>query len=316
MGLLRNNTDDFLALITAAADDISYPPAWIEKDYWITEVLRSLAEPIEGFDVVFKGGTSLSKAWGLIQRMSQDIDILIVPNDNLSAGARDRALRRLTARVGSAIGIEPRLKASGTGVHRASTILYRPAFGDPAVPPEVLLEMGIRGGPDPNEIRVVRSFIAEYATNKAGTNSAEFTDLADLELRCLKPERTLTEKLEAVHSLAACVAEGKAVPIGTSMRHYYDIAMLLGNQGVREALQNRAIVEIANDVEYRSVKAGWACAPRPEDGFAASPAFSDLFLLRADVRNAYSQVLHLVVGGPRPTLDDVLATISASRELL
>ena len=50
-----------------------------EKDYWATEVLRSATAPLSGIDdLVFKGGTSFSKAYGIIKRFSEDIDVLVV----------------------------------------------------------------------------------------------------------------------------------------------------------------------------------------------------------------------------------------------
>lgn len=309
MPLLRENPEDFFALINAAATDISYPPGWIEKDYWITEILRSLAQQCDGFDVIFKGGTSLSKAWRLIQRMSQDVDVLIAPKAASSTGARDKWLKAVSESAGSSVGIKPQLKTSSTGVHRAVTIAYEPTFKDPTVPPDVLVEMGVRGGPDPNERREIRSFIAEYAVSKAGAATSDFEEFAPFEIRCLRPERTLTEKLEALHHLASIAMQSPEVKLGTSMRHYYDIAMLLDSENVRRALEGDTVAAIAADVEERSAVAGWSYTVRPADGFAASPAFSDAFTARADVQKAYDLVLDLVVGGPRPSLQEAVNAV-------
>ncbi len=105
MPLLRDNHDDFLALVAATAENTSYPPGWIEKDYWITEILRSLSEPLGDFLVVFKGGTSLSKAWHLIQRMSQDVDILLVPPAGAGSNAKDKGLKAITKRAADAVNM-------------------------------------------------------------------------------------------------------------------------------------------------------------------------------------------------------------------
>jgi len=51
------------------------PQAAIEKDWWVVAVLRTLFETEYASHLVFKGGTSLSKAWGLIERFSEDIDV-------------------------------------------------------------------------------------------------------------------------------------------------------------------------------------------------------------------------------------------------
>ncbi len=316
MPLLRDNPDDFLALVTATAEDISYPPGWVEKDYWITEILRSLSEPFDDFLVVFKGGTSLSKAWRLIQRMSQDVDILLVPRENVGSNRRDKGLKSITARASNAVQMEPSPITSSTGIHRATNLKYSPAFQDQVVPPEVLLEIGVRGGPDPNERMQIRSFIAEYALTRAGAAEDEFDEFRSVEIRCLGPERTLVEKLSALHQLATKNAEGEGLKIGTSARHYYDIAMLLGNADVLNRIQNGAVGRIATDVDARSAAAGWAFAERPPSGYGESPAFSDAFLARDEVNDAYSAALELVIGGPRPALADVADKVRSLAGLL
>src|SRR5712691_1268686 len=71
--------------------------AIIEKDYFVTEALR-IIEQAAGSKVIFKGGTSLSKGWSLIQRFSEDIDIFLDPTaftPSLGKKAIDRELKKL-----------------------------------------------------------------------------------------------------------------------------------------------------------------------------------------------------------------------------
>ncbi|MHB8304227.1 MAG: nucleotidyl transferase AbiEii/AbiGii toxin family protein, partial [Acidobacteriaceae bacterium] len=69
---------DFDQMILQAAEHFQLRPGIIEKDYYVTEVLRIIAATA-GDKVIFKGGTSLSKGWNLIQRFSEDIDIFLDP---------------------------------------------------------------------------------------------------------------------------------------------------------------------------------------------------------------------------------------------
>ncbi|HEV7769792.1 MAG TPA: nucleotidyl transferase AbiEii/AbiGii toxin family protein [Solirubrobacterales bacterium] len=82
---------DFAAFLTAAADS-SLPETFVEKDYWITEILRMIATTL-GERAVFKGGTSLSKGWNLLDRFSEDIDLFVDPAVEPSL-ANDRAINR------------------------------------------------------------------------------------------------------------------------------------------------------------------------------------------------------------------------------
>jgi len=53
------------------------PPIAIEKDLWVTLVLEAVFEPKKAENMVFKGGTSLSKGWNLVQRFSEDVDLAV-----------------------------------------------------------------------------------------------------------------------------------------------------------------------------------------------------------------------------------------------
>jgi predicted nucleotidyltransferase component of viral defense system len=91
---------DFEQAILRAAEHFRDPalrPAVIEKDYYVTEALRAVAENA-GDKVIFKGGTSLAKGWNLIQRFSEDIDIFLDPlafRPVLGKNAIDRELKKL-----------------------------------------------------------------------------------------------------------------------------------------------------------------------------------------------------------------------------
>ena len=88
--------EDFAAAITETAERHSLSEQVVEKDYFITEVLRTVCSHY-GDKVIFKGGTSLSKGWDLIRRLSEDVDLL-VPVDRfeppLAAGAPPTTGRR------------------------------------------------------------------------------------------------------------------------------------------------------------------------------------------------------------------------------
>ena len=69
---------DLAALLVATAQATSLNEQFVEKDYYVTEVLRIVADAY-GDQVIFKGGTSLSKGWALIDRFSEDVDLFVDP---------------------------------------------------------------------------------------------------------------------------------------------------------------------------------------------------------------------------------------------
>ena len=78
MSRLRDNQADFEGAVVSAAERLGLAPLFVEKDYWVTQVLRALHDQHAGA-FVLKGGTSLSKGYELIERFSEDVDILIQP---------------------------------------------------------------------------------------------------------------------------------------------------------------------------------------------------------------------------------------------
>ena len=75
---LHENANDFRDFITFASAELDIADVLIEKDYWVTFSLKNLVNSKYAKSVVFKGGTSLSKAHKIIQRFSEDIDLAVI----------------------------------------------------------------------------------------------------------------------------------------------------------------------------------------------------------------------------------------------
>lgn len=321
MPLLRESPDDFAVLVERVANRLSYPLAFVERDYWITEILRSLAAPIASHpaSVIFKGGTSLSKGWRLLQRMSEDIDIIVTFGPGVSNSACDRILKSLVERVEQDVGLQSTAKTSEKSVHRSRYFAYPQQHSHVALTGQrVLLELGTRGGPEPHQRLWVRSLLAEIACDDFGLSAAEFLEFAPVEVDTLAAERTLFEKLAALHDLAetAVLDERKYENLGTRLRHAYDIAMLLQHEQTLTALSGLQLEPLLADIESRSSDNGWPWTPRPAGGYAESAAFSPRFIEHTAVVDAYERVMELVVGGPKPSLADIATVVRSHAELL
>lgn len=83
---MHSDNKRFSTLINLVSQHFNIAPAFVEKDYWITHTLRKLSQSENVENVVFKGGTSLSKGYRLIDRFSEDIDLAMI-NENVSGNA-------------------------------------------------------------------------------------------------------------------------------------------------------------------------------------------------------------------------------------
>lgn len=89
---LHHDREAFEELLIGASNELAIPTNIIEKDYYVTIVLKSLSEKLE--DMVFKGGTSLTKCYQLLDRFSEDIDISYTAESGTPGEARKRQLKK------------------------------------------------------------------------------------------------------------------------------------------------------------------------------------------------------------------------------
>jgi predicted nucleotidyltransferase component of viral defense system len=119
---LRDHPDDLYALVSAASDAMRIPVEFVEKDFWVTELLRTVVSEAAagGAVAVFKGGTSLSKAYRIVERFSEDVDILLVPPAGLGTEARHRVLKRICRAAAAHFGLvgDGDVIQSETGIKR------------------------------------------------------------------------------------------------------------------------------------------------------------------------------------------------------
>jgi hypothetical protein len=318
MTRLSDTPDELSALVSRTSGDLGIPEAFVAKDFWVVEVLRSVAAPYEDVTVVFKGGTSLSKAYQIIDRMSEDVDILLAFPDKATKGARERALRSLTERVATDLGITPTPVSSTTNVKQNSRFVYPVAARSGPLSEGVLLEMGVRGGPFPREDRDLRSYVADLILRDRLAEPDEFVELSAVRIAVLSPVRTLIEKICAVHDAASRLPEDRAAKrLAKYARHYYDIERLLHDPSVVELMTPQGLEEIVVDVNKYSALSGYEWTPRPDGGYARSAAFSGSTETRAVLEPAYGRAMEYIIAGrSRPTFDDCLQAVRRAAALL
>ena len=82
---LHANKSLFEDAVIATAQQFDISEIYIEKDYWVTAALYAIFHSVIADEAVFKGGTALSKCYKLIQRFSEDVDIVVLNNSGVSA---------------------------------------------------------------------------------------------------------------------------------------------------------------------------------------------------------------------------------------
>jgi hypothetical protein len=243
---------DFKALVeTVAQNEKINDPALVEKDYWIMQCIFGLKRLGLAFEL--KGGTSLSKGFGVIHRFSEDIDIRIEPFDGLQVDTNphhEKPQHVETRRVFFE-KLREKIQIPGiTSVERDASyddeklrnaglrLRYHSHFGSVAgLKDGILLEVGF-DKTNPNRAVTISSWIVDFATTKA----LKFTDNRGMEILCYNPEYTFVEKLQTVVNKYGQFREsGKLSP--NFLRHYYDIHQLLDVQDVQKFIGTPGYLE-------------------------------------------------------------------------
>lgn len=248
--------------------EIPLPAAVIEKDFWVCWTLNLLNEiPELKGNITFKGGTSLSKAWGLIERFSEDIDIAI--NRKVFGQEPPHGAENATSNTQRKTRLEELEDKNATFIKEVLLpILHEKIAGhlNPAdftlrligkgnevniefeypgtlknelggLLPVVLIELVPRADEIPNEERKITPIIYEVFEDLLGEGSFNISTLT--------PERTFLEKLLFIHETLEGFNKGSE----RKSRHYYDLLKLY-KAGVFERIKNnRELLQMV--VEHR-----------------------------------------------------------------
>jgi hypothetical protein len=242
---------DFSELIAVVADERRIDPVLIEKDYWIMHCLWGLQA--QGFHFELKGGTSLSKGFGVIHRFSEDIDIRIEPPESMlvKTGRNQDKPTHVESRrefyewLASEIRIpgilsnerdtafdDEKLRSAGIRlIHPTATNALE------GVKSGILLELGF-DDTAPNRSVTISS----WAYDTAVARGVKVADNRALDVACYAPTHTFVEKLQTVSTKYRRLVDTKIFP-ANFLRHYYDVYCLLDLPEVQEFLGQPAYEE-------------------------------------------------------------------------
>lgn len=333
---------DFLRIITATPEErrdlflttanrLGTPLQNVEKDFWVTCVLDLLfngRQPEEP-RLLFKGGTSLSKAYGLISRFSEDIDITVFRedlgqdievNDLEGLSGKQQRLRlekikqacqlyiqetlsdRLNHQIRSLLSIEKDIVVNDPGDRDGQTLLVHYPITRPDetgyIKPAVKIEAGAKSALDPHRTVMVQPYVAQDLTT---------ANLAVNGIVTIDAERTFWDKVIILHGLrrwhdkrGTLRQQGHRVS-----RHYYDIYQLMQSTVGQKAISNQTLGEDckrhalmffnSTDLDLRSAQPGT---------FSLIPTSSMIDELKRDYQSMTTMIF-----GEVPEFSMVLETI-------
>lgn len=224
----------FRQAVIATAEYFSIPEIFIEKDYWVTFALKRIFQNDIGEETIFKGGTSLSKCFRLIDRFSEDIDLVVKHTKTET----DNQLKKKIKNVGLAVSsVMPELIVEGLtrklGMNRKTVHSYPKLFDGSFghVRDVIVVEATWFGHYEPFISHPLSSYICEMMVARNQQQMLDDFDLHPFDVNVLLPARTFCEKIMSLVRFS--YGNYPIEDLKMKIRHIYDLYKMLENKDLK-----------------------------------------------------------------------------------
>ena len=228
---LHEDKQAFSDTVLSVSRTFRMAPALVEKDYYVTLILKALNDRIPG--LLFKGGTSLSKCHKIIDRFSEDID-LTLDNEHFTQGKKrqaNKAVVEVCDEFGFAVINRADVEEHSHGNYNEYNVEFPILFPSDDIKPYLSVEMVFLQKAYPDEIKPADSYIGSFLIGNGNADAAARFGLLPFDVRVQSLERTLIDKVFAV-----CDYYLRNEPIRNS-RHIYDISRILTKVALNDGLK-------------------------------------------------------------------------------
>jgi hypothetical protein len=314
---LHSDKTLFRQAVQFTADQMKIPAIYIEKDYWVTFALYTIFHNEIGKDSVFKGGTALSKCYQMIERFSEDIDLVVLRREGESNNQLTNKIKKISKVVADVLPeVEIPELTQKMGMNRKTAHTYakefQGAYGQ--VRDVIVVEATWLGYFEPYTTRTVSSFVCNMMLNNGQQQIAEANGLMPFELLVLEPVRTICEKIMSLVRFS--YGENPLDDLKKKVRHTYDLHQLLQQKEFSDFFDSDAfsemLVKVANDdvASYKNSNEWLAIHPNE------AIIFKDVENVWKEVKTAYNGDFKNLVYGILPDEAAVLNTLKRIKERL
>ena len=262
--LLHQDPELFKDLLQASSERLSIPTYLVEKDYYISMILKALSLSVYKAQIVFKGGTSLSKAYQLIDRFSEDVDFAVI-SEGMSGNQVKTLLSHLIKEVTAGLSEDKDfVDVSKGSKYRKQAFTYtsqldETGFANP-IPARVIVEISAFANPFPYEKRLIEPLVSTVLKEQGMIDFMDKYDLGAFELNVLSLMQTLCEKL--ISLIRFSMSADPITALSSKIRHFYDIEALLHREDLLRYIEGTSFLDdiqrlIRHDQTAFSEPQGW-----------------------------------------------------------
>ncbi|MDX9744304.1 MAG: nucleotidyl transferase AbiEii/AbiGii toxin family protein [Arcobacteraceae bacterium] len=304
--ILHHDKETFNDLIETTASFLRIPAVFIEKDYWVTYILYKLSKSDYKETAIFKGGTSLSKAYKIIERFSEDIDLAVI-TDTLDGNAVKTLIKSIEKRLLDENFEEVTTPQTSKGSKFRKTVHQYPQiiegnFGH--ANENLILELNSFAKPHPYLKKTITSYIYDFlnAQNDEAKELIADFQLEPFEVNVLDYKRTFCEKLSAI-ARASFESDKEYTQLKDKIRHFYDIYYLLQEEEIQAFIKRDEIIQMIANVredDQKQFSAEWSNVKLHTTKIFQNPNILD------DLASYYnSNFKTLVYADALPTIEDI-----------
>ena len=224
---LHHDIKFFSDTLRATSQHLNIKLEFVEKDYWITLVLNRLAKSRYAAEAVFKGGTSLSKGYNLIERFSEDVDVSII-NDLAKTGNEIKTIIRKTEKDITQDLTELQIEGvTSKGSRFRKSVFEYVSIDRSNQNNKLIVEINSFANPFPFQQLTIKSFVFDFLVQTGYEEYIDQYNLQSFEVNVLNKERTLLEKI--ISLIRFSFAEDAVESISKKVRHFYDLYFLMND---------------------------------------------------------------------------------------
>ncbi|HNQ67963.1 MAG TPA: nucleotidyl transferase AbiEii/AbiGii toxin family protein [Bacteroidales bacterium] len=300
---LHHNTKLFSKTLRAASQHLKIKLEFVEKDYWITLVLSRLATSKYVDASVFKGGTSLSKGYNLIERFSEDVDIAIINDKNKSGNEIKTIIRTIEKEITPDLTEVQMEGVTSKGSRFRKSVFEYVTIEKTNANNKLIVEINSFANPFPYQRLTIKSMAFDFLMQTNNEEYIEQYDLQSFEVNVLSKEQTLLEKM--VSLIRFSFKENTVESISEKIRHFYDLYYLMQNPECIEFVasglfKDQFNVILQHDREIFEEPIGWQ-----NKSISESPLFSDFSTIWKQIKEKYQTELSAFAYRPIPNESDV-----------
>jgi hypothetical protein len=320
---LHTQKDAFKELTELTADYFSYESSHVEKDYWVSKILKEISGSEYNGQSYFKGGTSLSKAYNLIRRFSEDLDLFVFTGDTKSSkSAEKRLLKNLADFItGNNGDIYDEENSKAGGNFRKLSFAYDREFENTGLKDNVEVEIKCCDLDDkslmyyPSGKREVRSVITQYLEEIGQEGLIAKYNLEKFEVNCIDPRKTICDKISRLVKLS--YDEESVNLIAKHIRDVYDLCALYNQEELKAFLFSGEF----KDAMYKvTIEDGFHTSSKSHLNLADAIIFKTPkdIIDKPQVLSAYNEGLKILIfaGAELPATESVVSILSSYHAVL